>query len=60
MSRKKTKRGARAPAITTVVVMRLYISDNAPNSLQAVANLAAICKEHLADKFKLEVIDVLE
>jgi circadian clock protein KaiB len=44
----------------TVVVMRLYIANNAPNSVRAVANLAAICKEHLKDKFKLEIIDVLE
>ena len=47
-------------AVTTVVVMRLYIADNAPNSARAIANLEAICKEHLKDKFKLEIIDVLE
>ena len=60
MRRKKTNRGAPAPAVTTVVVMRLYIANSAPNSVRAVANLAAICEEHLKDNFKLEVIDVLE
>jgi len=40
--------------------MRLYIANNAPNSLRAVANLAAICKEYLKDNFELEIIDVLE
>jgi circadian clock protein KaiB len=40
--------------------MRLYIANNAPNSLRAIANLEAICKEHLKDNFKLEIIDVLE
>jgi circadian clock protein KaiB len=60
MRGKKTKRGASSPAGTTVVVMRLYIANNAPNSRRAVANLAAICKEHLEDNFKLEIIDVLE
>ena len=60
MRRKKTRRGASDPAVTTVVVMRLYIANNAPNSLRAVANLEAICKEHLKDGFKLEIIDVLE
>ena len=60
MRRKKTKHGASAPAVTTVVVMRLYIANSAPNSVRAVANLAAICKEHLKDNFKLEVVDVLE
>lgn len=48
------------PGATTVVVMRLYIANNAPNSVQAVANLEAICREHLKDAFKLEIIDVLE
>jgi circadian clock protein KaiB len=60
MRRKKTKRSASGPAVTTVVVMRLYIANNAPNSVRAVANLAAICQEHLKDNFKLEIIDVLE
>jgi len=44
----------------TIVVMRLYIANNAPNSVRAIANLEAICKEHLKDNFKLEIIDVLE
>ena len=48
------------PAATTVVVLRLYIANNAPNSIQAVANLESICQEHLKDAFKLEIIDVLE
>ena len=60
MRRKKTKPSASGPAVTMLVVMRLYIANDAPNSIRAVANLAAICKEHLKDKFKLEIIDVLE
>jgi len=57
----KNKKGeASEAAVTTVVVMRLYIADNAPNSVRAVANLEAICKEHLKGQFKLEIIDVLE
>jgi circadian clock protein KaiB len=60
LRRKKTNRSASAPAVTTIVVMRLYIANNAPNSVRAIANLEAICKEHLKDHFKLEIIDVLE
>jgi circadian clock protein KaiB len=60
MRGKKTKRGASGPAVTAPMVMRLYIANSAPNSVRAIANLAAICKDHLADKFKLEIIDVLE
>jgi len=43
-----------------VVVMRLYISGNAPNSVRAIANLDAICKEYLKDGYKLEIVDVFE
>jgi len=58
--RNKKKDSRSGPVVATVVVMRLYIANNAPNSVRAVANLAAICKEHLGDKYKLEIIDVLE
>ena len=47
-------------ASATVVILALYVVDSGPNSIQAIANLDAICKEHLKDKFKLEIIDVLE
>ena len=60
MRRKETKRRSSGAAVTTVVVLRLYIANNAPNSRRAVANLATICKEHLEDNFKLEIVDVLE
>lgn len=45
---------------TTVVLLRLYVAGGAPNSVQAIANLEAICAEHLKDGHKLEVVDVLE
>lgn len=60
MRHKKADRSASGPTAATVVVMCLYIAKNAPNSVRAVANLEAICKEHLKDNFKLEVVDVLE
>jgi circadian clock protein KaiB len=59
MARKKA-RGASDPVSATAVVMVLYITDSGPNSVRAVANLEAICKEHLQDNFRLEIIDVLE
>lgn len=60
MTRQRAKRPPADPAVTTVFVLRLYVADTAPNSARAVANLAAICKEHLGDRFELEIIDVLE
>jgi len=61
MSRRKAQAAVTtASDVTTILVMRLYIANNAPNSVQAVANLEAICKEYLKDAYKLEIIDVLE
>jgi circadian clock protein KaiB len=60
MSRPRRKPKARDTGVTTVVVLRLYIVGGAPNSVQAVANLEAICREHLKDGHKLEVIDILK
>ena len=60
MSLEKTKSSDAGPAVATVVVMRLYVADSAPNSQKAIANLEAICKEYLQDSFELEIIDVLE
>ena len=37
---------------------RLYVAGDAQNSAQAVANLAAICREHLPDLHEVEVVDV--
>jgi circadian clock protein KaiB len=50
----------RSAPLTTVVVLRLYVAEGAPNSVQAIANLEAICREYLPDGHRLEVVDVLE
>lgn len=60
MSRRTRKSSPRSPAVTTVVVLRLYIVGGAPNSVQAIANLEAICREYLKDGHRLEVVDVLK
>jgi circadian clock protein KaiB len=37
---------------------RLYVAGNAPNSAQAVANLCALCEEHLLGRYEIEFVDV--
>lgn len=59
MKRPRKLRARRAP-VTTIVVLRLYIAGGAPNSVEAIANLEAICREHLKGGHRLEVVDVLE
>jgi circadian clock protein KaiB len=60
MARKKPVPRRTPPAVSTAVVMVLYITENGPNSVLAIANLQAICKEHMRSNFKLEIVDVLE
>jgi len=39
--------------------LRLYVAGDAPNSIQAIANAKAICKEHFAEG-QFEIVDLLE
>jgi circadian clock protein KaiB len=43
-----------------VFMFRLYIAGDAPNSLQAIANLTQICETHLPDRHAIEIVDVLK
>ena len=38
---------------------RLYVAGDAPNSTQAIANLRALCSEHLPERYEIEIVDVL-
>jgi circadian clock protein KaiB len=40
--------------------LRLYVAGQTPRSLAAIANLERICEEHLAGRYGIEVIDLLE
>lgn len=46
--------------VTTVVALRLYVAGKAPNSVKAIANLEAMCREHFKEGYKLEIVDVCE
>jgi circadian clock protein KaiB len=37
---------------------RLYIAGQAPNSVQASANLGALCRAHLSEGHEIELVDV--
>jgi circadian clock protein KaiB len=41
-------------------VLRLYVAGQTPKSVTAFANLKKICADHLADKYRIELIDLLE
>ncbi len=48
------------PRARPVLVLRLYVAGNAPNSVRAVANARAICDPHYANAHHIEVVDVIE
>ncbi|MGC1377479.1 MAG: circadian clock protein KaiB [Anaerolineales bacterium] len=41
-------------------VLRLYVAGQTPKSTAAFANLKKICEEHLAGRYKIQVVDLLE
>ena len=59
MTGKRKKKGVDT-AGGTVVMLRLYVAGRAPNSVKAIANLEAICRQHFKDGYRLEVVDVCE
>ncbi len=40
--------------------LRLYVAGITPKSIEAFANLKKICEEHLAGKYHIEVVDLME
>jgi circadian clock protein KaiB len=40
--------------------LRLYVAGQTPKAVRAFANLRKICDEHLAGRYRIEVIDLLE
>ncbi len=40
--------------------LRLYVAGQTPRSLQALSNLRKICEEHLAGRYRVEIIDLMQ
>ncbi len=40
--------------------LRLYVAGQTPKSIAAFNNLKKLCEEHLAGKYRIEVIDLLK
>ena len=52
--------GASETAAGEKFLLRLYVAGQTPKSLTAFANLRKICETHLAGRYEIEVIDLLE
>jgi len=58
----KTRRAAKRPSSSKgrkAWKLRLYIAGQTPKSLTALANLKALCEEHLQGRYEIEVVDLL-
>jgi circadian clock protein KaiB len=40
--------------------LRLYVAGQTPRSITAFANLKRLCEEHLAGRYRIEVIDLVQ
>lgn len=40
--------------------LRLYVAGHTPKSVRALANLKALCEEHLAGEYTIEVVDLVK
>jgi len=40
--------------------LRLYVAGQSPKSLCALANLKKLCEEHLAGRYEIEIVDLVE
>jgi circadian clock protein KaiB len=49
-----------APETGEIMTLRLYIAGQTPRSTAAFANLKKICEEHLAGRYQIEVIDLIQ
>jgi circadian clock protein KaiB len=46
--------------VTDYFDLRLYVAGQTPKAVRAFANLRQICDEHLAGRYRIEVIDLLD
>jgi circadian clock protein KaiB len=45
---------------STIWELRLYIAGQTPKSVTALKNITTYCKQHLAGKYTIEIIDLLK
>jgi circadian clock protein KaiB len=43
-----------------VWILKLYVAGQTPKSIAAFANLKKICEEHLAGKYRIEIVDLVK
>jgi circadian clock protein KaiB len=57
---KEALEAAAKSAMSQKYVLRLYVAGITPRSQEAIRTVTAICEEHLAGRYDLEVIDIYQ
>jgi circadian clock protein KaiB len=57
---KKKQAKSKADANEEIWELRLYVAGQSPKSVKAFANLKRICDEHLAGRYRIEIVDLLK
>jgi circadian clock protein KaiB len=60
MTRSKPPGPGRSNYDPDVWELRLYVAGQTSRSIKAFANLKTLCEEHLAGRYTIEVVDLLE
>lgn len=50
----------RAPEGPESFVLRLYVAGQTPKSVRAFENLKRLCEEHLSERYRIEIVDLLQ
>ena len=45
---------------TATFLLRLYVAGQTPKCIRAFENLKRLCEEHLANRYEIEIVDLLE
>ncbi len=54
------ERAEGGPLDSEVYRLRLYVAGESPKSLEAFRNLKHLCEHHLAGRYEIEIVDLLE
>jgi circadian clock protein KaiB len=62
MIKKTSRRGypADSAPVEEVWILRLYVTGQTPKCMTAFANLKKLCEEHLAGKYRIEIVDLIK
>ena len=60
VKKSSVKAASRESSSSPKYTLRLYVAGQTPKSISAFANLRRLCETHLKDRYRIEVIDLME